>query len=92
MGATYGELIGKMRKLMPRSWLLMPGVGPQGASAADTTAAFDGEGLGGLINQSRGILECFSPTDADWRDRVVAAVAAFANEARRVSSHRARPV
>ena len=30
VGATYGSLIGRMRKLMPESWLLMPGVGAQG--------------------------------------------------------------
>ena len=92
VGATYGDLIGRMRQLMPASWLLMPGVGAQGAAVADTTAAFDGEGLGGLINQSRGIMECFSPEDADWLDRVGTAAAEFAIEARRVSRPGDRPV
>lgn len=92
IGATYGSRMGRMRELMPASWFLIPGVGAQGAAVADTATAFDGEGLGGLVNQSRGILECFSTDDADWLDRVATAAVAFAKEVRRVSRPGDRPV
>ena len=90
IGATYSDISG-MRELLPRSWLLLPGIGAQGAAATDTASAFDREGLGALLSQSRGILECFSPEDADWLDRVRVAAAGFADEARRISRREVPP-
>lgn len=91
IGATYSG-IARMRELLPRSWLLLPGVGAQGATADQTVDAFDREGLGALINRGRSILECFPPGDPDWLDRVRVALASFADEARRVSRQEAPPV
>ncbi len=85
VGATYPQELAKLRALMPRAWLLLPGVGAQGAKAEDVAAAFDRRGLGGLISQSRGILQCFAPDDAQWLTKIRTAAARFADEARLAS-------
>ncbi len=55
-GATLGEELKVWRKKLPNAWFLMPGYGAQGASAAQTRAGFRQDGLGGLVNSSRGVL------------------------------------
>ena len=70
---------------MPRAWILLPGVGAQGARPDDVSAAFDRRGFGGLITQSRGITQCFAPDDAGWLQKVRDAATKFADEARLVS-------
>jgi orotidine-5'-phosphate decarboxylase len=80
VGATYAEELAGFRRRMPHAWLLLPGVGAQGASVDQLGAAFDARGLGALITQSRGITQCFAPGDADWRARIEDAAAAFAAE------------
>ena len=89
VGATYPDELGRLRALMPRASILIPGVGAQGASVSDTLAAFDGRGFGGIVNQSRGVLQCFQPTDSNWLDQVRDAAQAFAREMRRALSARA---
>lgn len=81
VGATSKSDIEVLRGLMPRSWLLLPGVGAQGASAEDCAAAFDDEGLGGLISQSRGVMHCFEPSSARWLESIGAAASAFSQKA-----------
>lgn len=56
VGATWPEQLAELREAMPRSWLLIPGYGSQGGAAKDVAAAFDADGLGAVINNSRGIL------------------------------------
>jgi orotidine-5'-phosphate decarboxylase len=56
VGATWAEQLAELRKVMPYSWFLVPGYGSQGGSAKDVAAAFDENGLGAVINNSRGIL------------------------------------
>lgn len=56
VGATYPEQIKTLRKLLPNTFFLIPGYGAQGASAADIADAFDENGLGGIVNSSRGIM------------------------------------
>lgn len=56
VGATYPEQLAELRTMMPHAWLLVPGYGSQGGTAADVAAAFDAEGLGAIINSSRGII------------------------------------
>ena len=56
VGATYPEQIKPLRKLLPNTFFLIPGYGAQGASAADIAGAFDENGLGGIVNSSRGIM------------------------------------
>jgi orotidine-5'-phosphate decarboxylase len=41
---------------MPRTWFLVPGYGAQGGGAADVAGAFDADGLGAVVNNSRGII------------------------------------
>ncbi len=55
VGATYPRELAELRELMPHTPLLVPGYGSQGGSAADVAAAFDEDGLGALVNNSRGI-------------------------------------
>jgi len=55
IGATYPEQIAELREALPGVLFLIPGYGSQGGSAADVAAAFDADGLGALINNSRGI-------------------------------------
>ena len=45
-----------LRRMLPGVPFLVPGYGAQGGTAADCTAAFDGEGRGAVVNSSRGIL------------------------------------
>jgi orotidine-5'-phosphate decarboxylase len=71
VGATAPHELERLRQLMPHAWLLVPGVGAQGATAADVAPAFDKEGLGALVNSSRGILYAFrDPAAADWQPAI----------------------
>ncbi|MEZ6147841.1 MAG: hypothetical protein R3B91_20905 [Planctomycetaceae bacterium] len=54
VGATYPEELSQLRDLMPHVPLLVPGYGSQGGAAADVVGAFDVEGLGAVVNSSRG--------------------------------------
>ena len=55
VGATYPEELEQLRAAMPHTPLLVPGYGSQGGTAADVAAAFDSDGLGAVVNSSRGI-------------------------------------
>lgn len=80
VGATYPDQLAHLRRLMPRALILVPGVGAQGATVRDTLAVFDRTKMGGLVNQSRGVLQCFQPADRDWLTRIAAAAETFAAE------------
>ncbi len=56
VGATYPEEAEVLRKLMPRSYFLVPGYGAQGGTAQDILSCFNTDGLGAVVNSSRGIL------------------------------------
>ncbi len=56
VGATYPEEAFALRKIMPKSYFLVPGYGVQGASAENIVPCFNPDGLGAIINSSRGIL------------------------------------
>ena len=55
VGATYPEEARDLRKLMPNSYFLIPGLGAQGGTLADAKAGFTSSGKGGVVNASRGI-------------------------------------
>jgi len=63
VGATFVAELKNLRKLMPNTFFLIPGYGAQGASAKDIQAAFDIDGLGALINSSRGINYAYESLD-----------------------------
>ena len=59
VGATYPEQAKILRKLMPHTFILAPGYGAQGATAADLSGFFDADGLGAIVNSSRGIIAAY---------------------------------
>lgn len=67
VGATYPEELELLRKKMPRAMFLVPGYGAQGGGARDILGAFDNEGLGALINNSRGILYAYVKHGGDYK-------------------------
>lgn len=60
VGATYPEEAVSVRKLMPKSYCLVPGYGVQGGGAKDILPCFNADGLGAIVNSSRGILYTYS--------------------------------
>ncbi|MCD8026959.1 MAG: orotidine-5'-phosphate decarboxylase [Clostridiales bacterium] len=56
VGATYPEQLKEMREKCPHTFFLVPGYGAQGGGAEDVKLAFDKNGLGAVINSSRGIM------------------------------------
>jgi orotidine-5'-phosphate decarboxylase len=59
VGATYPEMGKVLRKVMPKSFILVPGYGAQGGKAADLVPYFNEDGLGAIINSSRGIIAAY---------------------------------
>ena len=59
VGATYPEMSRILRKLMPRTYFLVPGYGAQGGTAADLAHCFNEDGLGAVVNSSRGIIAAY---------------------------------
>lgn len=56
VGATYPEQLVELRAALPHTFFLVPGYGAQGGGAADVIGAFDSNGIGAVINSSRGIM------------------------------------
>lgn len=59
VGATYPEMSRILRKLMPTTYFLVPGYGAQGGTAADLKPCFNEDGLGAIVNSSRGIIAAY---------------------------------
>lgn len=59
VGATYPEVGKVMRKVMPKTYILVPGYGAQGGKASDLAPYFNSDGLGAIINSSRGIIAAY---------------------------------
>lgn len=59
VGATYPEQGKILRKLMPKTFILVPGYGAQGGRGADLVHFFNEDGLGAIINSSRGIIAAY---------------------------------
>ena len=59
VGATYPEMGKVLRKVMPKSFILVPGYGAQGGKAADLVPYFNEDGLGAIVNSSRGIIAAY---------------------------------
>ena len=60
VGATYPEMGKTLRKVMPKSFILVPGYGAQGGKAEDLVHFFDEDGLGAIVNSSRGIIAAYT--------------------------------
>ena len=59
VGATYPEMGKVLRKVMPKSYILVPGYGAQGGKGADLVHFFNEDGLGAIVNSSRGIIAAY---------------------------------
>ena len=59
VGATYPEQGEKLRKVMPKSFILVPGYGAQGGQGKDLVHFFNEDGLGAIVNSSRGIIAAY---------------------------------
>lgn len=59
VGATYPEQGRILRQIMPRAFILVPGYGAQGGRGADLVHFFNRDGLGAIINSSRGIIAAY---------------------------------
>ncbi len=81
VGATYPEQGELLRKLMPHTFILVPGYGAQGAAGKDLKGFFDDEKTGAIVNSSRGIIAAHTKepykdryTEKDFADAARAAV------------------
>ena len=73
VGATYPEQLKEMREKAPHTFFLVPGYGAQGGGAQDAKNAFDKNGLGAIINSSRGIMCAWKKQGLTEDDFAVAA-------------------
>lgn len=59
VGATYPEMGKVLRRIMPKAYILIPGYGAQGGKGADLVSFFNEDGLGAIVNSSRGIIAAY---------------------------------
>src|SRR5699024_3416049 len=59
VGATYPEMGKVLRKVMPKTYILVPGYGAQGGQGKDLVHFFNEDGLGAIVNSSRGIIAAY---------------------------------
>ena len=67
VGATFPEEAILLRKVMPKSYFLVPGYGAQGATGKDIVNCFNDDGLGAIVNSSRGITFAYLKNDKDYK-------------------------
>ncbi len=56
VGATHPRQAAEIRAVLPKAFFLVPGYGAQGGKAEDLKACFNPDGLGAVVNSSRGII------------------------------------
>ncbi|MBC2839880.1 orotidine-5'-phosphate decarboxylase [Robiginitalea sp. SC105] len=78
VGATKAEYLAEIRKIVPESFLLIPGIGAQGGSLREVCRYGMTDGVGLLVNSSRGII--YAGRGADFADRAAEAAAAIQKE------------
>lgn len=74
VGATYPAQLGELRKALPHTFFLVPGYGAQGGAADDVAPAFDENGLGAIVNSSRGIMCAWQKENCAEEDYAQAAL------------------
>jgi orotidine-5'-phosphate decarboxylase len=82
VGATFPQEVAEARRLLPRSVLLLPGVGAQGGRAEDLAAAFSVGPAGALVSASRSVL--YADRGAGWQAAAAAEAERLADELRAV--------
>src|SRR5262245_20741494 len=73
IGALHTTELAALRSAHPEVWFLVPGFGAQGGTAADVASAFRTDGLGAVVNSSRGLTFPFKPNDANWEAAIATA-------------------
>jgi orotidine-5'-phosphate decarboxylase len=63
VGATSPAQLAELRQILRGIWILVPGYGAQGGTAADVAVAFDENGLGAIVNNSRGITFAYQKSE-----------------------------
>jgi orotidine-5'-phosphate decarboxylase len=80
VGATHPRAVADARRLMPRSILLLPGVGAQGGRPADLTRAFQSGPASAVVSASRSVIYAFRDAGSDYRDAAGAEAARLRRE------------
>src|SRR5215469_138511 len=83
VGATFPQEVAEARLLLPRSVLLLPGVGAQGGRPEDLSEAFAVGPAGALVSASRSVI--YADGGADWQEAAAAEAARLAGELRAVA-------
>lgn len=68
VGATYPSELEHLRLKMPKAIFLVPGYGAQGGGAKDVVGAFNTDGLGAIVNSSRGIIFAYEGTSLGYKE------------------------
>ena len=71
VGATHPNEMTELRQALPNVWLLVPGYGAQGGTADDAKRAYRSDGLGAIVNSSRGVTFPFHPDDPEWERAII---------------------
>ena len=74
VGATYPEELDAIRKELPTAYFLIPGYGAQGGGGKDVVGGFNPDGLGALVNSSRGIIFAYQKLGGDYKEAAAQAV------------------
>jgi orotidine-5'-phosphate decarboxylase len=85
VGATVPRAVAEARRLLPRAVLLLPGVGAQGATAADVARAFTSGPASALVTASRSVIFAYRGGTGDWRAAAGAEAARLRSEVWSVS-------
>lgn len=85
VGATYPREVAEIRRLLPQSVLLLPGIGAQGAGPADVARAFTSGPASALVSASRSVIYAYREAGGDWRAAAGAEAARLAGEVWAVS-------
>jgi orotidine-5'-phosphate decarboxylase len=85
VGATYPRAVGEARRLLPKSILLLLGIGAQGATPADVARAFTSGPASALVSVSRAVIYAFRSSGGDWRRSAGAEAARLKREVWAVS-------
>jgi orotidine-5'-phosphate decarboxylase len=85
IGATHPRAVGEARRLLPKSILLLPGVGAQGATPADVARAFTSGPASALVTVSRALIYAFRVDGGEWRAAAGAEAARLRGEVWTVS-------
>ena len=70
LGATFPEQAVKLRQLLPRAIFLVPGIGAQGGDIELLSHFFQEDGLGAIVNSSRGVVFSFDQNETEFQDVV----------------------